>query len=221
MANPFARQHNEVPAPIRLAEVFENPLLPLYVDIGCARGKLLQAMALEEAAKGERRWNYLGMELRPQLVEEANQWRDDHNLRNLHFVTGSANTVLRPLFAEVEPSLVQRVCIQFPDPWAKARHRRRRVVQPGFVHDLAYIIGRGGEVFISCDYEELFQHMKATFLNDPAFALQEHRVDALEMPSEREIVCERKGRIVYRGWFTRTEETCDSDVSDNTVVLWI
>ena len=173
-------------------------------------------------------WNFLGMELRPPLVADANAWAASHGLRGscVHFVAANANVALRALLGATPPTLVRRVAIQFPDPWAKACHRKRRIVQRGLVADLAAVMAPASacaaakpnalppcEVFVSCDYEELFQDMVRAFEESEgcegcepgkaAFVRQEGRDEPLGMPSERETLCKLKGRTVYRAWFTR------------------
>ena len=161
------------------------------------------------------RWNFLGVELRPPLVAEANAWRDAMGLRNVHFVANNANVGLAPLLKNAaQAGLVQRVCVQFPDPWAKACHRKRRIVQPAFVADLAALLPPGGEVYVCCDYEELFEDMLSCFGKSAAFARDAVRgSEPLELPSERDILCRKKGRPVYRAWFTRIADgkLCQSE----------
>lgn len=102
-------------APNSLAAVFADPTRPLHVDIGCARGLCVQQCAIAAPPL-----NYLGVELRPELVTIANQWCDAHfgtqhggggsvghsgalsdvrPRRNLHFVAGNINACIDSLAA--------------------------------------------------------------------------------------------------------------------------
>ena len=92
MANPLSRQY-QVPTPSpRWQQLYEHQKRPLFVDIGCARGRFLQAMALRDsksagsAASGEAGFNYCGVEIFAPLVESANTWTASQGLRNLHFI---------------------------------------------------------------------------------------------------------------------------------------
>ena len=62
-------------------DVFSNPALPLTIDVGCARGTLLDKLAAKHPKQ-----NFLGIEIRPKLVEDALK-RTQH-LQNLHFTAG-------------------------------------------------------------------------------------------------------------------------------------
>jgi tRNA (guanine-N7-)-methyltransferase len=66
--------------------VFEDPLLPLMVDIGCGSGRFLIWLAKNS---GERR-NYLGLEIRQKLVERSQFWVTELGLRNVYFMFANA-----------------------------------------------------------------------------------------------------------------------------------
>ena len=78
--NPLAPYYRFTPKPLEIEKVFANPCLPLHLDIGCARGRFLLKMA--QVAP---HWNFLGVEIRRPLVEEANRIAKENNLDNLHY----------------------------------------------------------------------------------------------------------------------------------------
>ncbi len=65
--NPLAPYYRFTPKPLAIEKIFASPDLPLHLDIGCARGRFLLKMAQVEP-----RQNFLGVEIREPLVEEAN-----------------------------------------------------------------------------------------------------------------------------------------------------
>ena len=66
--NPLLPHYRQTPEPIDPASIFADPSLPLHLDIGCARGRFILKMAESEPG-----WNFLGVEIREPLVEEANR----------------------------------------------------------------------------------------------------------------------------------------------------
>ncbi len=192
------------------SQVFSDPQLPLHLDIGCGKGDFLRQMAVLMPE-----WNFLGLEIREPLVERALIRRDQANQKNLHFVFCNANNSLTPLLAGWPGGCpLQRVSIQFPDPWFKKRHQKRRVVQPQLVEALAELmpaqidggIDRDGMVWLQSDIEEVCVEMCDRFTESPAFM----RTDAswlAESPfpaqTDRERVCQEKGLPVYRAQYMR------------------
>ena len=79
--NPLARYFRNLPVePIDPGSVYESQDKPIHIDLGCGRGRFLREMAKENPD-----WNYLGVEIREPLVEEANEIAARENLANLHY----------------------------------------------------------------------------------------------------------------------------------------
>lgn len=187
--------------PPNWSNVYADPTQPLHLDIGCARGNFLLAMAKEQPT-----WNFLGLEIREPLVTQANTWRDELDLTNLHFVFCNANNSLAPLLASLPDRQFQRVTIQFPDPWFKKRHQKRRVVQPTLVAELATYLVPGGTVLLQSDVESVAREMCDRFSEHPAFSRQCSEwlpVNPLPVPTEREQATLAKGEPVYRAVFIK------------------
>ncbi|MEN9214629.1 MAG: tRNA (guanosine(46)-N7)-methyltransferase TrmB, partial [Gloeomargarita sp. DG_1_6_bins_138] len=142
LSQPF-RQPLELPD-WRL--IYTDPEQPLHLDIGCAKGRFLLTIAHQEP-----HWNFLGLEIRKPLVEQANHWRIEKGLTNLYFLMAQANYHLSSILASFPPAVLQRVTIQFPDPWFKRKQQKRRVVQPDLVQVIADYLQPGGEVFLQSD----------------------------------------------------------------------
>ncbi|MGL5034035.1 MAG: tRNA (guanosine(46)-N7)-methyltransferase TrmB [Microcystaceae cyanobacterium] len=199
--NPLSQKYSTViPAP-DWQQIYSNLSAPLHLDIGCARGKFLLQMAPLQT-----NWNFLGIEIREPLVIEANQQRDRHCLTNLHFLSGNVNISPLDLLTPLSPYLTQ-VSIQFPDPWFKQRHSKRRVVQPSLVSALAQILPSQGQVFLQSDVELVAQEMSDRFAENTTFQ-KVHREKWLTekffpIATEREVACEKLSRPVYRVLFEK------------------
>jgi tRNA (guanine-N(7)-)-methyltransferase len=196
--NPLAPFYMRSPKSIRLEEVFADPKLPLHLDIGCARGRFILRMA---DAVGD--WNFLGIEIRHPLVDEANAIAAEKNLPNLHYAFCNAMLSLGQLIEEIPSDRLQTVTIQFPDPWFKKKHAKRRMVNEELVIAVIENLAPDGRIFVQTDIEFLAEEMFALFRQRPE--LQE--VKTVENPfpvkTEREKAVEDKAMPVYRRIFKR------------------
>ena len=200
--NPLASKFQNPTASPEWEKIYTKPNLPLHLDIGCARGRFVLKMAQIEP-----NWNFLGVEIREPLVIEANRIRDEMGLKNLHYMFANVNNSLVSLLSTLPPGRLQKVTIQFPDPWFKNRHAKRRVVQRELVIELANYLSVGGVVFLQSDIQFLALEMCDRFQENPAFEklgtttlLAEN---PLPVPTEREIATQKKGEPVYRALFRK------------------
>lgn len=160
-----------------------------------------------QMAQVQPNWNFLGLEIREPLVKEANQLRDELGLKNLHYLFSNVNIDLPQLLQSLPSGFLQFVTIQFPDPWFKNRHAKRRTVQPELVDTLAQALPQGGKIFLQSDVERVAIEMRDLFLNSAAFQplhpepwLAEN---PLPIPTEREKATQAKGDSVYRSLLDR------------------
>lgn len=200
--NPLARKFQGSTDIPKWEEVYQNYQQPVHLDIGCARGRFVLQMAQIEA-----NWNFLGLEIREPLVIEANRIRDELGLTNLHYIFTNANNSLESLLSSLPLGILQRVSIQFPDPWFKTRHAKRRVVQPELVNEVAKYLAVGGEVFLQSDVQFIAVEMCDRFGENANFQQLGNTTwlaeNPLPVPTEREIATHKKGEPVYRAIFVR------------------
>ncbi|MBD2564041.1 MULTISPECIES: tRNA (guanosine(46)-N7)-methyltransferase TrmB [Nostoc] len=204
--NPLGKKYQTPASPQDLEKIYAKPNQPLHLDIGCAKGLFLVNMAQIEP-----NWNFLGLEIREALVVEANKLRSELALTNLHYLFCNVNNSLRSLLFSLPSGSLQRVTIQFPDPWFKTRHAKRRVVQPELVAELANYLAVGGVVFLQSDMEFVAVEMRDRFAAHPAYqkvGTEEWLAEnPLPVPTEREIGTQKKGQPVYRALFERVKST--------------
>ena len=199
--NPLSKKYQTPVIPPDWTKVYPQTTQPLHLDIGCARGEFLFEMARLQPD-----WNFLGLEIREPLVEKAKALVAELGLSNLHFLFCNVNNSLRPLLNSFPSEILQRVTIQFPDPWFKKRHGKRRVVQPELVETLATYLTNGGEVFLQSDVEVVAQEMCDRFDEHPAFYRQGKNwlaTNPLPVSTERETSTLAHGEPVYRALFVR------------------
>jgi tRNA (guanine-N7-)-methyltransferase len=196
--NPLAPYYRQAPKPIKLEEIFENPELPLHLDLGSARGRFLLRMAQHEPKQ-----NFLGVEIREPLVDEANRIAQEDGLANLHYCFCNAMLWLDRLMTEIPLGLLQMVTIQFPDPWFKKKHSKRRMVNEEMVATIARHLPPGGRVFVQTDIEFLADEIFALFSDDPHFSISKVNESPFPVKTEREKAVEQKEQPVYRAVATR------------------
>ena len=196
--NPLSPFYRQEPEPVDLKTVFSNPSRPLLLDIGCARGRFLLGMA-----QAEPKWNYLGIEIREPLVEEANRLASEAGLTNLHYVFCNAMLWLGRLLENIPDGLLQMVTIQFPDPWFKKKHAKRRMVNADLVREVVDKLAPHGSIFIQTDIEFLADEMFQLFRVDKR--LRETAVTENRFPvkTEREKAVEDKNLPVFRKVYTK------------------
>jgi len=197
--NPLAQAHQRPAALPDWESCYGDWRQPLHLDIGCGRGQFLFQMAQQEPT-----WNFLGLDIRQPLVLAAQGHRDALGLTNLYFLFCNANVTLAPLLQALPPQTLQRVTIQFPDPWFKKRHHKRRLVQSQLVGDLANFLADGGWVLLQSDVEAVALAMQAHFKAHPAFyPLGWLTANPLPVSTEREGLTIAQGQPVYRLLFRR------------------
>lgn len=197
--NPLSKKYQTPVIPPGWEKVYAQSTQPLHLDIGCARGEFLLRMAALEP-----NWNFLGLEIREPLVEQAIHQRDELGLTNLHYLFGNVNNSLQPLLDSFPVGTLQRVTIQFPDPWFKKRQAKRRLVQPELVDTLATHLAIGGIVFLQSDVEAVAVEMCDRFQAHSAFHRQGTdwlATNPLAVPTEREISTLSRDEPVYRALF--------------------
>tara|TARA_A100001035_G_scaffold217589_1_gene177501 strand:+ start:87 stop:716 length:630 start_codon:yes stop_codon:yes gene_type:complete len=155
--NPLSRNFNEIERIPSLDEMFDNPKLNLHLDVGCAAGEFLFDLALFNTS-----WNYLGIEIREKLVKNAKLKVRERKIKNLYFLFGNANNILNDVQSKFIYKKIKSISFNFPDPWFKKRHHKRRIIQPEFMNNLANSLQKGSLIFIKTDVKDLFDYMDST-----------------------------------------------------------
>jgi tRNA (guanine-N7-)-methyltransferase len=194
--NPLAPFYRQAPKAVDIESIFAEPDRPLLLDIGSARGRFLLRMA-----EAEPRWNYLGVEIRQPLVDEANRIGSGEGLTNLHYAFCNAMLWLDRLIDDVPAGILQAVTIQFPDPWFKKKHAKRRMVNAELVQTVVDKLAIEGRVFVQTDIEFLAEEMLELFGADKRLKKAAISENPFPVKTEREKAAEEKGLPVYRTMF--------------------
>jgi len=155
--NPLSKNYNEIEKIPSLIEMFDDSKLNLHLDIGCAEGEFLFDLALVNTS-----WNYLGIEIREKLIKTAKLKVHKREIKNLYFVFGNAYNILNDFNNKFLIKNLKSISFNFPDPWFKKRHYKRRVIQPEFINMLSNSLQKGTLIFIKTDVKDLFDYMDYT-----------------------------------------------------------
>lgn len=130
--------------------LFENHH-PIKLEIGFGNGNFLLEMAIREPE-----CNFVGMDFYHKGIRKVITRIDKLLLKNIRIVYGDAREKLSYLFKNNELS---GVYINFPDPWPKKRHIKRRLIKPAFVKTLADKLMPGREIHLATDSESYAKEM--------------------------------------------------------------
>jgi len=155
--NPLSSNFNQIEKIPSLSKMFGDPKSNLHLDIGCAAGEILFDLALVNTS-----WNYLGIEIREKLVKNAKLKELEREIKNLYFIFGNANNILNDVQSEFIIKKLKSISFNFPDPWFKKRHFKRRIIQPEFINFLSNSLLKGTLIFIKTDVKDLFDYMDYT-----------------------------------------------------------
>ena len=93
----------------------------------------------------------------------------DREIKNLYFAFGNANNILNDFHSRNIIKNLKSISFNFPDPWFKKRHHKRRVIQPEFVNILSNSMQKGSHIFIKTDVKDLFEYMDCIISSDCNF----------------------------------------------------
>jgi tRNA (guanine-N7-)-methyltransferase len=120
---------------------------PVEVELGCADARFLFERAPLHPAT-----HFIGLEIREPLVSEVNRKAIALGLDNLRAHYANITVDLDPLFGD---GRLAHVFINFPDPWFKRRHHKRRLVNQDLVRLIARKLAPGGRVLFQSDVFDL------------------------------------------------------------------
>ena len=120
---------------------------PIHVEIGTGKGRFLM-----ELAKVHPEISYVGIEKYSSVLLRAIQKMEEEPLSNVRFIRMEAEHILR-YFTKGE---VDRIYLNFSDPWPKERHAKRRLVSREFLDRYRALLKDGGHLEFKTDNRDLF-----------------------------------------------------------------
>ncbi len=145
--SPFVVPEAELfECPGKWSEIFGNNQ-PIRIEIGMGKGKFIHTMAKEHPEV-----NYIGIEKYSSVLLRAIQKMEAEELPNLKFIRMDAEDIAK-VFA---PGEVDRIYLNFSDPWPKDRHAKRRLPSKEFLARYDVILKKDGILEFKTDNRDLF-----------------------------------------------------------------
>ena len=184
--------------------LFEKSHYPIHLDIGSAKGEFLIELATKYPD-----WNFVGLEIREPLVSLCEKKRRKLELTNLKFLFCNVNVSLDEWLSDLDFGQLKRVSIQFPDPWFKRKHFKRRVLKTNILNSIAKAMSKDGEIFIQSDIFKLIEYMTNTIDKNRYFTrknlgdLRSIDKNPYNVMTDREIFSLKKNLLIYRVMYIR------------------
>ena len=184
--------------------LFRDSHRPIHLDIGSAKGEFL--IDLASKCPG---WNFLGLEIREPMVIASERKRKKLELENLKFLFCNVNVSLDEWLSDLDSNQLRRVSIQFPDPWFKRKHFKRRVLKTSLLNSIARYMSKDGELFIQSDILKLIESMnnvidKSTYFDRKDLqGLKFLDKNPYHASTDRELFVIKKNLPIYRAMYIR------------------
>jgi len=154
----------------------ETQTLPIFLDIGAGMGRFLMA----ESEKHPDR-SYVGIDPDYQCVKKNitkldNRERRDVALKNCRFFYGS----VYHFFEQLEPKSIDLAYVNYPDPWFKKRHIKRRLVTEKFFNTIHPLLKDHSKVFVQTDIDDYADFILDEFENLKGFDINLKAIDQFE-----------------------------------------
>lgn len=174
----------------RWQEAFGNAN-PIQMEVGMGKGKFVSTMARQNSDI-----NFIGVEVIEEVLLDAvkRMNRAEGIPDNLRLVWINAS-LLEDLFA---PGEVERIYLNFSDPWPKTRHAKRRLTHKGFLDQYALILNAEGQVHFKTDNQGLFEFSLNEF-SACGWKLQNIQLDMYKKLPEGNVATEYETKFHNQG----------------------
>ncbi|SDN03421.1 tRNA (guanosine(46)-N7)-methyltransferase TrmB [Sediminibacillus halophilus] len=167
---------------------------PLHIEIGTGKGQFIAGMATQH-----REINFIGIERAKSIIVSAVEKVKQAEIENARLLNENAQD-LRDLFAENE---VDKIYLNFSDPWPKTKHEKRRLTYHTFLQQYKGILKPDGEIVLKTDNRKLFEYSLVSFskfgmiLDEVLLDLHDYQ-DPENVQTEYEEKFSGKGQPIYR-----------------------
>ena len=179
---------------------------PLIAEIGFGRGDHLVHLGKKHPEA-----NIVGVEVSQPSLRKASSKVKNNRLDNVRVVDGSGPQLL---WMNVEPDAISQLHINFPDPWHREGHQRRRLINPTFLHLAATRIIPGGLLYVATDHPSYQPVVTECLEQSPHF---DSRLDSTytldsndRFQTKYELKALREGRVPFYYKFVRNQVIADN-----------
>ncbi|WP_442902809.1 tRNA (guanosine(46)-N7)-methyltransferase TrmB [Gilliamella sp. wkB178] len=164
----------------------------VILEIGFGMGASLITMAKNAPNK-----NFIGIEVHKPGIGACLMAINDNKLSNLKVMCHDAVEIFENM---IPNHSLDKVQIFFPDPWHKARHNKRRIIQPKFVELIWQKLKLGGVLHLATDWQNYAEHMLEVLTQAKGYANLSTTGDYVPRPEDRPITkFEKRGQNLGHG----------------------
>lgn len=175
--------------PVSSEEEFKNSN-PLYVEIGCGKGKFLNTISKENSRR-----NFIGIEGNESVALRALEKVKEDDLKNVLIIP----SVLKDVDLWFREESIEGIYLNFSDPWPKDRHEKRRLTSKAYVKSFYRILKNGGFIELKTDNDSLYEFSLKT-LKEGNFKIAEEAYDLYESSfKENNVTTEYEEKFKERG----------------------
>lgn len=169
---------------------FENKA-PLHIEIGMGKGKFIHSLA--QSAPDT---NFIGIEMYSSVLYRAIEKRQETDLKNLYFIRMDAKNI-KDVFDDGE---IERIYLNFSDPWPKERHAKRRLTSPLFLDSYDKVLSKDGVLCFKTDNRPLFDYSVETIETTKPWKLKDVTYDLHHSPyMEGNVMTEYEEKFSAKG----------------------
>ncbi|AOP32515.1 tRNA (guanine-N7)-methyltransferase [Leptospira tipperaryensis] len=192
---PFASEYFLQASPVRKLKkenLFPKEFETYFLELGSGWGEVAIAMALERPKTG-----FVLMEKKFDRIRHTIRAIERNRLENVKILCVNFNWFLEDVFEE---NVFSEILLNFPDPWPKRRHHKKRTMNEKFLHSLEALLPEEGKFSFATDYGPYARKAIRLFRDSSAFRPEqfELRLERSEIPvSHFERKKREEGRRIY------------------------
>ncbi|MFC0322869.1 tRNA (guanosine(46)-N7)-methyltransferase TrmB [Gallibacterium melopsittaci] len=185
----FGLEHQQ--QPFDFAKIFGNKH-PVILEIGFGMGQSLVTMA-----KQNPQYNYLGIEVHTPGVGACIATALEQKVNNLRVICHDAIEILQD---NIPDNSLAGLQLFFPDPWQKAKHHKRRIVQTPFIELIMPKLTPNGFIHMATDWQNYADHMLEVLRSQPDLSNTSTTNDFIPRPDSRPLTkFEQRGQRLGHG----------------------
>ena len=163
---------------------------PIHIEVGMGKGRFIM-----ELAQKNPQINYIGIERYSTVLLKALQKREQLPVSNICFMCIDAKE-LGEIFEKGE---VEKIYLNFSDPWPKDRHAKRRLTSPQFMAVYDQVLAADGDVEFKTDNRGLFDYSLES-IPEAGWKVKEHTFDLHHSPmAEGNVMTEYEEKFSSKG----------------------
>lgn len=160
ITSPLFLRSENLGQPSAWEKIFGNDQ-PLALEIGCGIGDFIAKTALDKPEQ-----NFIAIDYYNKGCDSTCRRLERHGIRNVRVLRVEAREFIAGNIAE---NSLAALYINCPDPWPKKRHRKRRLVNSGFMEFMRSYLRSGADFFFATDFQDYGEDVAAFMAAQPGY----------------------------------------------------